>query len=81
MRRDFAGIIAFISRNPNEVVAGNIREAPRAHLISASLESHIFLSVPESGTLLKRFSAEEIASKIKCYSYIHNIYYWVEGER
>ena len=36
-RRDFVVIIVFISRNPNEIVTGNIREAPQTHLISASL--------------------------------------------
>ncbi len=35
-RRDFAGIIVFISRNHNEVVTKNIRRAPRARLFRGS---------------------------------------------
>ena len=30
-RRDFAGIIVFISRNHNEAVTENVCEAPRTH--------------------------------------------------
>ncbi|MDE6840956.1 MAG: hypothetical protein K2P49_08940 [Oscillospiraceae bacterium] len=40
-RRDFAGIIVFISRNHNEAVAEKTRKAPQAHLISASLSNSI----------------------------------------
>ena len=40
VRRDFAGIIVFISRNHNEAVAKKIRKAPQTHLISGSSRIH-----------------------------------------
>ena len=39
MRREFAGIIVFILRNRNKVMAQNIRRMPQTHFISASLET------------------------------------------
>ena len=36
-RRDFAGIIVFISRNHNKAAAKKIRKAPQTHLFRGSL--------------------------------------------
>ena len=37
MRRNFAGIIVFISRNCNKILVQNFGNAPQVYLISASL--------------------------------------------
>ena len=58
-RRNFAGIVVFISRNRNEVVAEKIRKAPQAHLISASL----YLSRAQIGAVGSCFPTALFVSK------------------
>ena len=49
MRRDFAGIIVFISRNSNKIMAQNFRKMPQTHLISASLKVNCSLHARRGG--------------------------------